>query len=157
MAGILSGQQLLNPYNRKINNVTGTRQGNKRGTDVFILGSADTEGSEGVIIVNDPQFSAGLAAGASQFYIYAPTPVGTRTLVLGGVFCSSVFWKVELIVNGIPRYTFMGEPGTTVTYKFQGFILAAGEQLQIKFTNRSSNVIQVGSVYSTLEFSNKAV
>jgi hypothetical protein len=155
MAGIASGQQLLNPYNRKINNITGTKQGNKRGTDVFILGYADAEGTDGTIATHDPQFSAGLAAGASQFYLYPATPAGTKTIVTGGVFCSSVYWKVELIVNGVTRYTFMGEPSTTVTHKFNGFILAAGEQLQIKFTNRSSNAVQIGSVYSTLEFSNK--
>lgn len=152
MMGI-TGHESIDPVNGKINKVTGTKQGNKRALDVFLIGQSDREGTGAT---HDPQYSAGLAAGANQFYVYPAVPTDTKTLIIGGVFCSSVFWKVELIVNGVSRYTFMGDPGQTVPYKFDGFTLTAGQQLQIRFTNRSSNAVQVGSVYSTLEFSNKA-
>lgn len=149
----ISGQsQISVAESRQLRQVTATKRGDKRGTDVNIIGNT----SEFDNAFNDPRFSIALNAGQSDFYFYAPVPANTKRNVLGGVFTSTVYWKVELIVDGVSIYTMIGEPFETVALDFKGFKLPANEVLTIKFTNVSANP-SLASIYSTLEFSDEAV
>ena len=140
------------PTPKSLTQVTGTRKGDKRGMDVNIIGDSVNFDNA----YPDPRFSTALDAGESDFYFYNPVPANTLRTVLGGVFTSTVYWKVELIVDAVAVYTIIGSPFETLPVPFKGFKLPAGETLTLKFTNMSSNPATT-SIYSTLEFSDEVV
>lgn len=82
------------PTPKSLTQVTGTRKGDKRATDVNIIGNATDFNNA----FNDPRFSIALAPGATDFYFYTPVPTNTTRTVHNTEDGFKVYFDVSKIV-----------------------------------------------------------